>query len=293
MVENKRLEIERRLNSFKYWLYKSWVYKKEGLELIKKEGLGIEKIIDEILDPLKSNIRQEEIDKHIFGINLLKNNGNISEIQHNNFIKNLPNRKLVYTNNNREIDSNGVWNYVNKLNTNYSDIADILTELLIRSYTNGSLTSKNIINSLLSKDSDEESKNILLKHKHKIPQLFTTYLTSPMELLNFTNNIKVNSDYGEKLENNIIKKLKSNGAELLYQGGNGDFIDMLLSVDFIIKTKKGISTIQSKSNESQLDTFIIDYNNGKHKAVDLVIYPKNSKYVIFMVKDNITKEIDK
>ena len=114
-----------------------------------------------------------------------------------------------------------------------------------------------------------------------------------MELLNFTNNIKVNSDYGEKLENNIIKKLKSNGAELLYQGGNGDFIDMLLSVDFIIKTKKGISTIQSKSNESQLDTFIIDYNNGKHKAVDLVIYPKNSKYVIFMVKDNITKEIDK
>tara|TARA_R110000868_G_scaffold234981_2_gene488697 strand:- start:4474 stop:5355 length:882 start_codon:yes stop_codon:yes gene_type:complete len=293
MVENKRLEIERRLNSFKYWLYKSWVYKKEGLELIKKEGLGIEKIIDEILDPLKSNIRQEEIDKHIFGINLLKNNGNISEIQHNDFIKNLPNRKLVYTNNNREIDSNGVWDYVNKLNTNYSDIADILTELLIRSYTNGSLTSKNIIDSLLSKDSDEESKNILLKHKHKIPQLFTTYLTSPMELLNFTNNIEVNSDYGEKLENNIIKKLKSDGAELLYQGGNGDFIDMLLSVDFIIKTKKGISTIQSKSNESQLDTFIIDYNNGKHKAVDLVIYPKNSKYVIFMVKDNITKEIDK
>ena len=280
MVENKRLEIERRLNSFKYWLYEN-------------KGLGIEKIIDEILDPLKINIRQEEIDKHIFGINLLKNNGNISEIQHNNFIKNLPNRKLVYTNNNREIDSNGVWNYVNKLNTNYSDIADILTELLIRSYTNGSLTSKNIIDSLLSKDSDEESKNILLKHKHKIPQLFTTYLTSPMELLNFTNNIKVNSDYGEKLENNIIKKLKSNGAELLYQGGNGDFIDMLLSVDFIIKTKKGISTIQSKSNESQLDTFIIDYNNGKHKAVDLVIYPKNSKYVIFMVKDNITKEIDK
>ena len=280
MVENKRLEIERRLNSFKYWLYEN-------------KGLGIEKIIDEILDPLKINIRQEEINKHIFGINLLKNNGNISEIQHNNFIKNLPNRKLVYTNNNREIDSNGVWNYVNKLNTNYSDIADILTELLIRSYTNGSLTSKNIIDSLLSKDSDEESKNILLKHKHKIPQLFTTYLTSPMELLNFTNNIKVNSDYGEKLENNIIKKLKSNGAELLYQGGNGDFIDMLLSVDFIIKTKKGISTIQSKSNESQLDTFIIDYNNGKHKAVDLVIYPKNSKYVIFMVKDNITKEIDK
>jgi hypothetical protein len=278
MVENKRLEIERRLNSFKYWLYEN-------------KGLGIEKIIDEILDPLKINIRQEEINKHIFGINLLKNNGNISEIQYNNFIKNLPNKKLVYTNNNREIDSNGVWDYVNKLNTNYSDIADILTELLIRSYPEGDFV--DFVGTLLSKDSDEESKNILLKHKHKIPQLFTTYLTSPMELLNFTKNAVINSDYGEKLENNIIKKLKTKGAELLYQGGNGDFIDMLLSVDFIIKTKKGISTIQSKSNESQLNKFIIDYNNGKHKAVDLVIYPKNSKYVIFMVKDNITKEIDK
>lgn len=278
MVENKRLEIERRLNSFKYWLYEN-------------KGLGIEKIIDKILDPLKINIRQEEINKHIFGINLLKNNGNISEIQYNNFIKNLPNKKLVYTNNNREIDSNGVWDYVNKLNTNYSDIADILTELLIRSYPEGDFV--DFVGTLLSKDSDEESKNILLKHKHKIPQLFTTYLTSPMELLNFTKNAVINSDYGEKLENNIIKKLKTKGAELLYQGGNGDFIDMLLSVDFIIKTKKGISTIQSKSNESQLNKFIIDYNNGKHKAVDLVIYPKNSKYVIFMVKDNITKEIDK
>lgn len=278
MVENKRLEIERRLNSFKYWLYEN-------------KGLWIEKIIDEILDPLKINIRQEEINKHIFGINLLKNNGNISEIQYNNFIKNLPNKKLVYTNNNREIDSNGVWDYVNKLNTNYSDIADILTELLIRSYPEGDFV--DFVGTLLSKDSDEESKNILLKHKHKIPQLFTTYLTSPMELLNFTKNAVINSDYGEKLENNIIKKLKTKGGELLYQGGNGDFIDMLLSVDFIIKTKKGISTIQSKSNESQLNKFIIDYNNGKHKAVDLVIYPKNSKYVIFMVKDNITKEIDK
>jgi hypothetical protein len=250
MVENKRLEIERRLNSFKYWLYEN-------------EGLGIEKIIDEVLDPLKINIRQEEINKHIFGINLLKNNGNISEIQYNNFMKNLPNRKLVYTNNNREIDSNGVWDYVNKLNTNYSDIADILTELLIRSYPEGDFV--DFVGTLLSKDSDEESKNILLKHKHKIPQLFTTYLTSPMELLNFTNNIEVNSSYGEELENNIINKLKTKGAELLYQGGNGDFIDMLLSVDFIIKTKKGISTIQSKSNESQLNKFIIGYNNGKHK----------------------------
>jgi hypothetical protein len=276
----KKEDINLRLRSFKFWLYEN-------------DGLGLRQVVNDILEPLRKPISEDEIKKHTVVADLLKSNGKIGEQEYQSFIDRVKKEKLIYTNSDGELDYNGSWDYVNKLNTNYSDIADILTELLIRSYTNGSLTSKNIIDSLLSKDSDEESKNILLKHKHKIPQLFTTYLTSPMELLNFTNNIKVNSDYGEKLENNIIKKLKSNGAELLYQGGNGDFIDMLLSVDFIIKTKKGISTIQSKSNESQLDTFIIDYNNGKHKAVDLVIYPKNSKYVIFMVKDNITKEIDK
>ena len=31
----------------------------------------------------------------------------------------------------------------------------------------------------------------------------------------------------------IVKKLEELGYELIFQGGNGDFVDMLLSVDFI------------------------------------------------------------
>jgi hypothetical protein len=38
---------------------------------------------------------------------------------------------------------------------------------------------------------------------------------------------------------------------------------------------------------------VSDYSKGKHKAVDLLIYPTNTKYKIFMVKDKVTKEIDK
>jgi hypothetical protein len=276
----KKEDINLRLRSFKFWLYEN-------------DCLGLRQVVNDILEPLRKPISEDEIKKHTVVADLLKSNGKIGEQEYQSFIDRVKKEKLIYTNSDGELDYNGSWDYVNKLNTNYSDIADILTELLIRSYTNGSLTSKNIIDSLLSKDSDEESKNILLKHKHKIPQLFETYLKSPIELFTFTENAKISSYYGETLENNIVKKLEELGYELIFQGGNGDFVDMLLSVDFIIKRNDKIYTAQAKTSDYQVNKFVNDYQKGKHRAVDLLIYPENAKYKIFMVKDKVTKEIDK
>jgi hypothetical protein len=280
MMENKRSEISKRLGSFKYWLYES-------------KGLGLQQIIDFTLDPLKNNISQEEVDKYTVGANILKSNGKINESRYQSFLKLLSERKLIYTDDEGKIGPNGKWHPVNKLNTNYSDLADLLTELLIRSYNSGNVVSKNILQRVTGNTSDEECKKILLKHKHKLQQLFDSYLVSPNELLKFTKNIKVNSGYGETLENNIINRLKDIGYNLLYQGGDGDFIDMIFSVDFIIERNGNVSTIQAKTSEYQVDKFITDHNKGKHNAVDLVIYPTNTKYKIFMVKDKVTKEINK
>jgi len=280
MMENKRSEISKRLSSFKYWLYES-------------KGLGLQQIIDFTLDPLKNNISQEEVDKYTVGANILKSNGKINESRYQSFLKLLSERKLIYTDDEGKIDPNGKWHPVNKLNTNFSDLADLLTELLIRSYNSGNVVSKNILQRVIGNTSDEECKKILLKHKHKFQQLFDSYLVSPNELLKFTKNIKVNSGYGETLENNIINRLKDIGYNLLYQGGDGDFIDMIFSVDFIIERNGNVSTIQAKTSEYQVDKFITDHNKGKHNAVDLVIYPTNTKYKIFMVKDKVTKEINK
>jgi hypothetical protein len=280
MMVNKRLEISKRLSSFKYWLYES-------------KGLGLQQIIDFTLDPLKNNISQEEVDKYTVGANILKSNGKINESRYQSFLKLLSERKLIYTDDEGKIGPNGKWHPVNKLNTNYSDLADLLTELLIRSYNSGNVVSKNILQRVTGNTSDEECKKILLKHKHKFQQLFDSYLVSPNELLKFTKNIKVNSGYGETLENNIINRLKDIGYNLLYQGGDGDFIDMIFSVDFIIERNGNVSTIQAKTSEYQVDKFITDHNKGKHNAVDLIIYPTNTKYKIFMVKDKVTKEINK
>jgi hypothetical protein len=280
MIQNKRSEISKRLSSFKYWLY-------------EKNGLGLQQIIDYILDPLKTNISQDEIDKYTIGVNILKNSGKITDQQYENFITTVNSRRLIYTNDKGGLDPNGDWHYVNKLNTNFYDLADLLTELLIRSYNTNNVVSKNILQVILGNTTDNQCKDILLKHRHKFPQLFDSYLVSPNELLKFTKNIKVNSHYGETLENNVVNKLKDIGYKVLYQGGNGDFIDMLFSIDFIIEGKDKVFTVQSKTSEYQVDKFVSDYSKGKHKAVDLLIYPTNTKYKIFMVKDKVTKEIDK
>jgi predicted nucleic-acid-binding protein len=280
MIQNKRLEISKRLSSFKYWLYES-------------NGLRLQQIIDNILDPLKTDISQDEIDKYMVGVSMLKSNYKITDQQYENFVTTINSRKLIYTNDKGELDPNGNWDYVNKLNTNFYDLADLLTELLIRSYNTNNIVSKSILKVILGNTSDEQCKNILLKHRHKLPQLFDSYLVSPNELLKFTKNIKVNSHYGETLENSVVNKLKDIGYKVLYQGGNGDFIDMIFSIDFIIEGKNNVLTVQSKTNEYQVEKFVSDYWKGKHNAVDLLIYPTNTKYKIFMVKDNVTKEIDK
>jgi predicted nucleic-acid-binding protein len=280
MIQNKRLEISKRLSSFKYWLYES-------------NGLRLQQIIDNILDPLKTDISQDEIDKYMVGVSMLKSNYKITDQQYENFVTTINSRKLIYTNDKGELDPNGNWDYVNKLNTNFYDLADLLTELLIRSYNTNNIVSKSILKVILGNTSDKQCKNILLKHRHKLPQLFDSYLVSPNELLKFTKNIKVNSHYGETLENSVVNKLKDIGYKVLYQGGNGDFIDMIFSIDFIIEGKNNVLTVQSKTNEYQVEKFVSDYWKGKHNAVDLLIYPTNTKYKIFMVKDNVTKEIDK
>jgi hypothetical protein len=280
MVENSREKIEKRLLSFSYWLY-------------DEKGLGLQKMIGTMLEPFKTNIPDKDINKFVIGAEILKLNGNISITNYNNFVKSLSEKKLVHTNNNGEIDPDGSWDYVNKLNTSYYGLSELLTEMFIRSYNSGSTLGEIIINVLISNLSDSEIKKVLLKHKHKLPQLFGTYLKSPHELLKFTNKIKIASSYGEKLENQIIDKLKNLGYEILYHGANGDFVDMIFSVDFIIKGNGKVYTVQVKTNRKQVEKFIVDCSNGMNKSVDILIYPENDKYKIFMVKDKVTKEINK
>jgi len=261
-------KVEEVLNKLGKWI---WNY----------EGLGMEKTINDILDPIKTEIGQSEIDNNIEGAKILLDNGKISQSSYNYFVRYISSKKLVY-------DENGNWMQVNKLNSNYSDLSKLLTDFLFDSIRQGGLSSKQILK-LIKNDSDPAKiKDILISHKNRLlPKIKEKYSGSPEKLFDYVVNSINNSEYGERVENNVVERFSSKPYfdQLLYQGGNGNFVDMIFSVDLIVKFKNGdVYTIQVKSNEDQVKTFIAD--TKKNKAVDLVVWPGNGgTFNVKKVKD--------
>ena len=230
-------------------------------------GLGMEKTIDSILGPKKSKISNKEIEDNISGATILNEYDKISDASYNKFVEELENRKLVY-------DENGNWMPVNKLNTNYVDLAELLTDFLFESFRQGGLASKQILETINNTANLDEIKDVLKSHKDiLLKKLKQRYYQSPEELYDYVKFSIEASKKGERLENEVRDKIISKyGAQLLYQGGNGNYVDMIYSVDLIMKVKNGnVYAIQVKSNEGQVNTFI--KNTNKNQAVDLVVWP--------------------
>jgi hypothetical protein len=269
------------LNRLKEWIYYS-------------SGLGLEDVINDLLDPLKSNISEDEINKYKEGINILFDNNKITKGRYDDFLKELPSKKLVY-------DEDGNWHPVNKLCTNYTDLSVLLTDLLFRSYEKGGKAAQRILETIKDTRNLDEIKETLTLFKRRLPEeLFEKYLESPEELLNYVGNSIKKTEKGEEMENKVKHKLlslkpDSDFPKLLYQGGNGDFIDMEFSVDLIIQFDDDVvKTIQVKSNEGQVIKFV--NNKRKSSAVDLVIWPgtdenNNDIYKVKVIKTGETKII--
>jgi hypothetical protein len=268
-VDTQKNEFFSKLESLKSWLFLDY-------------GLGLRVIIDTLLEPLKTNISDDQMDKFIFGVKILKESGKIRNWQFDNFVKELPNRKLVH--------ADGKWHPVNKLNTNYSELAKLLTDLIFKSKEKGKKGTIKMIDHIINTNDKVKIQNYLLEFKPYLNYIFSQYLESPQDLLNYTSFIKQKSKIGDEMETKVINDLTNLGHEILYRGGNGDFIDMKFSVDLIIKTPSGvIKTIQVKSSEWQVKSFISDFNSGRHSSVDIVIYPKDGKNVAISTKTKKVK----
>ena len=69
----KKEDINLRLRSFKFWLYEN-------------DGLGLRQVVNDILEPLRKPISEDEIKKHTVVADLLKSNGKIGEQEYQSFI---------------------------------------------------------------------------------------------------------------------------------------------------------------------------------------------------------------
>jgi hypothetical protein len=228
--------------------------------LSRYNGLDLRTVIDKQTSDLQTEIPQDLQEKFIDCAIFLESLGKITEKEKNNFIeKKVKNGKLVYL--------NGEWQPINKLNTNYFDLAEILTELIYKNKNN--TTFQAIIN---------DPKTTLMNMKSEIHTMIEEYFDDPKMLFDYTKNIQRTTQQGESAEQRVKEYLQDKGFKVEYEGGNGDLIDMAFGMDLIMSHPDfGVKTIQVKANEKSYDQ--------EYEYVDWIIIATP-----FTIYDNKTKE---
>lgn len=247
----QKMLVCKKISSLKTWLFKD-------------SGLGLMKIIDQKKKNLESDIPDYLKEKFLEGANLLHAIGKINQKELDNFItRHVQDKKQVY------ID--GLWQPINKLNTNYFDLAELLTDLIYRGGEKAKPTIQHVI-------SDPEKG--LLKIKPYLVRLIDNYFVNSEELHDYTKNTLKKSEEGEKAEAKVKEILEEFGFKTDYEGGNGDMIDMVFGTDLIMSSPKfGTKTIQVKSNESSWR------RDEEYKYIDWIVIANP-----FTIYDNKTKE---
>lgn len=255
-------ELCKRLNSFGSFLYSDY-------------GLGLQAIIDSKTEQMKEVLDLNQ--KYQLPLELLSKTGKYSDTNQRDFIseKDGVYEVGVLKSVGRVYDERGKWDYVNKLNTNWSDLAELLTELLIR----GGMVQK------LKDKNDLGLKTYLKSIKDKLSRVLDKYISLD-EYKTFVRNTKYRSQIGEKAENDVKKILDKAEIKTLYQGGDGDFIDMIFGIDLIVNDGGGIYTIQVKSSEDQAQKSVESKRYGK---IDFIVAPTDYGVIMFDHDKNVVK----
>jgi hypothetical protein len=226
-----------------------------GLRAWLHRDLGMRGVIDEMLKDIK--VVQNMTEKYQEPLRILHGTGKYPEIKLVNGTythKRLVDAGLV-------LNDEGEYDYVNKLNTNYSDLAELITELLVKGGKVDALADKNEIG---IKKYLENIKPVLLR-------LVQKYF-KPEDLKQFVRNTVGLTQMGDEAEDYAGEVLEKYGMNQLYQGGNGDFIDMMFGADLIMNSEGRTITCQVKSSERQA---VNASKSGQYKKIDYFISPQN------------------
>lgn len=246
-----------------------------GKFLYSEDGLGLQRIIDFKTNQMKSLIDVNEQYQEPLGI--LWSTGKYNKQGMHDYISKKDNyyENQTMKSVSRVYDDNGKWDSINKLNTNYSDLAELLTELFIRGNMVDKLKDKNTLG----------LRKYLLSIKDKLERVIDKYIKLD-EFKSFVRNTKHLSKIGEKSENDVKNILTKAQINTVYQGGDGDFIDMIFGVDLIVNSEGKIYTVQVKSTENQAKQ---SRGLKKYGKIDFVASPTDYGIIMFDVDGNELK----
>ena len=246
----------------------SWLYRQKGANLMS--------IIDDIFieQNWKTSLSSEEINKFHIGLAALRKT-NMDE----SHIRASLSRKLPYGRIDRQKivkDQFGKWDYVNKLNTNKSDLSDMICELIWRGIQSNHDKGMKIYHRMV-----EDPKKCLIFLKPNLKKLLIRYFikngSGLEDFRKFTKYSRVFSDVGEKSEEKIHNDLISNGFEIIYSGGNGDFIDMIFGTDLIVYREENKLSESNPFISIQVKTRIDWTKLGQYK-VDWIAESRTRTY---------------
>jgi hypothetical protein len=232
-----------------------------GYQLSDNSGLGMQSMVDAETDKHKTNIPEDLKNQFIEGLRLLYKTGKYSRnyiIQIKNMIDEA---RLVY--------KDGEWHHVNKLNTNYSDLAELLTCYLYD-------TKREELNTIIDLF-DKQSPRQVVSYIKPMLDGFKDYFSLD-ELMTFTRNTVKNTEVGEMAEDVVVDLLKSNGLSIDYVGGNGDFLDMKFGVDIITDMK--LVQVKASVNSVKRIRKEIDWVAVANQYQGVGIYNKQGDVVV-------------
>ena len=152
------------------------------------------------------------------------------------FIKTrLPELAFIY-----DLEHGTKWSPINKLDTNYSDTALLITDIISQSK---SFDAKEIYNDIINGD-DSKLRSVMYTIEKFPDVIYDRFLSDPETIYN--QNSLYNSMQGEEVEGFVVKLLADDGWNIIHRGEGGDPIDVLLGIDIIVEKGGEIKTVQCK-----------------------------------------------
>lgn len=227
-----------------YVLYRLLInFNKELCEYGKKGGIGYRAAIENMLSKYKSEPSEEDIKKSIKKLNILFKFGKFNKEQYDKFV--------IKAKKHGTIKINEVWIYLNKLNTNVYAVSYLIAHVVDKSMNSKKphvqTYGMDIYSCIVNDDPINGLTKLLPNFGKLMDSLFN--ISNECESLNkFVEPIiKLTSADGEKRERTVLNYFIKKGFRIIHIGGNGDFIDIVLGMDFIVyKEGCGCNSIQVK-----------------------------------------------